>query len=141
MAGPGGASWQVRDLDAHRAAAARPVTRLYRADSAVAALASMVAAERRVAVADVLRPSRGRAEVALARQLAMYLTHVMLGRTMTEVGELFGRDRTTVSHACALIEDQRDDPRFDALVGRLEVAVDGLVDDAQALLEVRHDCG
>ncbi|WDR06424.1 helix-turn-helix domain-containing protein [Devosia rhodophyticola] len=65
-------------------------------------------------------PSRCRRNTAQARQLAMYLIHVSLGRSLTEVGRVFGRDRTTVSYACALIEDGRDDARFDAAVDQLE---------------------
>jgi len=45
---------------------------------------------------------------------------VVLGRLYLDVGRFFGRDRTTVSYACALIEDMRDDAEFDAEVGRLE---------------------
>ena len=47
--------------------------------------------------------SRGRANVALARQVAMYLAHVVCGMTLTDTGRLFGRDRTTVAHACSVI--------------------------------------
>jgi hypothetical protein len=36
---------------------------------------------------------------------------------------LFERDRTTVAHACALVEDRRDDPALDAQLGYLEEAV------------------
>jgi hypothetical protein len=50
----------------------------------------------------------------------MYLMHTSLGRTMADVGRYFGRDRTTVAHACGRIEDQRDDAGFDALVLVLE---------------------
>lgn len=50
----------------------------------------------------------------------MYLSHVVLGRSLVEIGEIFGRDRTTVSYACALIEDMRDDPQFDDEVCGLE---------------------
>ena len=50
--------------------------------------------------------------------MAMYLAHVAFGLTFTRVGICFGRDRTTVRHACALIEDRRDDPALElALVG------------------------
>jgi chromosomal replication initiation ATPase DnaA len=71
--------------------------------------------------ADDLRSlTRGRAHVALARQAAMYLAHIVCGLSLTEVGKLFQRDRTTVSHACALIEDQRDDEVFDQLLELLE---------------------
>jgi chromosomal replication initiation ATPase DnaA len=53
------------------------------------------------------------ARVAFARQVAMYLAHVALGLSMTRVGALFGRDRTTVAHGCAVVEDRRDEPAFD----------------------------
>jgi chromosomal replication initiation ATPase DnaA len=79
-----------------------------------------VAAARSVPTGQLLLPSRGEAEVAQARQLAMYLMDVVLGRVYLDVGRFFGRDRTTVSYACALIEDLRDDPEFDAEVSRLE---------------------
>lgn len=68
-------------------------------------------------------PSRGKAPCALARQVAMYLTHVCLGLTMSDVGKLFGRDRTTVAHACGVVEDRRDDPIFDRALELLEWAV------------------
>lgn len=54
--------------------------------------------------------------VSRVRQIAMYVTHVVLGLSMNEVGIGFGRDRTTVLHACHLIEDMRDDADFDAIV-------------------------
>ena len=65
-------------------------------------------------------PTRGRSRVAFARQVAMYLAHVTFGLTLTTVGRAFGRDRTTVSHACALVEDARDDPEFDRTLELLE---------------------
>jgi hypothetical protein len=59
---------------------------------------------------------------AFARQIAMYLAHVGFGLSMAEVGRAFERDRTTVLHACHLIEDRRDDVRFDQLLDHLEQA-------------------
>lgn len=75
---------------------------------------------------DIQAASRGRANVALARQTAMYLAHVGCSLTLTEVGTLFDRDRTTVAHACALIEDRRDNPDFDRALELLERAVRAL---------------
>lgn len=43
----------------------------------------------------------------------MYLAHVAGGLSLTSVGLGFGRDRTTVRHACAIWEDARDDSRVD----------------------------
>ncbi len=75
---------------------------------------------------DLHRLSRGRAKVALARQVAMYLAHVACGMTLTDTGRLFGRDRTTVAHACGVIEDRRDDPLFDRALDLLEWSVPAL---------------
>jgi hypothetical protein len=59
---------------------------------------------------------------AFIRQVAMYLAHVGFGLSMARVGRAFKRDRTTVVHACHVIEDRRDDVRFDALLDHLEQA-------------------
>ncbi len=63
---------------------------------------------------------RGCKRTARARQLAMYLAHVGLGLSFTRVGICFGRDRSTVRHACALIEDRRDDPRLEFALTAVE---------------------
>lgn len=63
---------------------------------------------------------------AFARQTAMYFAHVGFGLSMAEIGKAFGRDRTTVVHACHLIEDRRDDSRFDRLLDHLEQAAGAL---------------
>ncbi|MGB6119655.1 MAG: helix-turn-helix domain-containing protein [Mesorhizobium sp.] len=57
---------------------------------------------------------------ARVRQVAMYVTHVVFGLTMADVGYGFGRDRTTVRHACHLIEDLREDEDFDQVVAMME---------------------
>lgn len=68
-------------------------------------------------------PNRGRQRVARARQAALYLAHVAIGGALTSVGRHFGRDRTTVRHACMRIEDRRDDPAFDLALIHLEFAM------------------
>jgi chromosomal replication initiation ATPase DnaA len=96
---------------------------------------ALVAREKRVPIRLLTHSSRCRVATARARQLAMYLSHVILGRSMTEIGNAFGRDRTTVSYACALIEDLRDDPVFDKEVSsierRLEAQRDGALSHAR----------
>lgn len=72
---------------------------------------------------DLCAATRGRSDVALARQTGMYLARVTLGMTMAEAGMLFRRDRTTAAHACRLVEDLRDDVRFDALLDVIETFV------------------
>jgi chromosomal replication initiation ATPase DnaA len=73
--------------------------------------------------AEFAASTRGRARAALARQIAMYLGHVVCGLSLTDAGRIFARDRTTVAHACAVVEDQRDDPRFDRMLDLLEAIV------------------
>jgi hypothetical protein len=77
---------------------------------------------------DLMRvPTRGRARVALARQVAMYLAHVGCGLSLTEAGELFERDRTTVAYACHIVEARREDPAFDHAIDLLERVITVLV--------------
>lgn len=85
--------------------------------------AAAAAAARGVAFEALAAPSRGRAPIARARQLAVYLHHVALGASLSDCGREFRRDRATVRHACACIEDLRDDPHFDAAAMRLERAL------------------
>ncbi|WP_176083438.1 helix-turn-helix domain-containing protein [Martelella sp. HB161492] len=54
------------------------------------------------------------------RQMAMYVCHVALGLSLNEIGQGFGRDRTTVAYACRKVEDWRDDSDYDAFVTRIE---------------------
>jgi chromosomal replication initiation ATPase DnaA len=61
--------------------------------------------------------------VARARQIAIYLAHVGFGLNYTHLGEAFGRDRTTIRHACGRIEDARDEIRFDRALDFLENAL------------------
>ena len=78
------------------------------------------------------RPTRGEAAVAQARQVAMYLAHVGSGLSLTGVGRLFERDRTTVAHACRMIEERRDDPAFDRAMDLLESVVRQLTGQPEA---------
>ena len=87
------------------------------------AVSRVVAAAFDVTVQDLHLPRRGRAKVALARQVAMYLAHVGLGLTLSDAGRLFRRDRTTAAHACRLVENLRDEHRFDCLMTILEEMV------------------
>ena len=65
-------------------------------------------------------PSRGVARIALARQVAMYLAHVACCLTKAEAGRLFHRDRTTVHHACLVVEQRRDNSEFNQALDHLE---------------------
>lgn len=82
-----------------------------------------VAAMTRLPAASLRGSGRGRRPVARARQVAMYLAHVGFGLSLTRVGICFGRDRTTVRHACALIEDRRDDPALELALAAIEAGL------------------
>ena len=69
---------------------------------------------------EMRRAGRTAFDVSRVRQIAMYVTHVVLGLSMAEVGKGFQRERTTVLHACHLIEDMRDDGDFDQIIGMTE---------------------
>ncbi len=86
-------------------------------------IAATVAKVFNIDIAHLRATSRGQAHVALARQVAMYLAHCAFRLTHAEVGQLFDRDRSTVSYACALVEDRRDDPVFDRTLFQLEEIV------------------
>jgi chromosomal replication initiation ATPase DnaA len=117
-------------------AAPAPLPSPNRAARGAASLASrldlLVAPAFAVPGPELRARTRGGARAALARQTAMYLAHVALGLTFSEIGRRFGRDRTTAAHACRVIEERREDSAFDALVGRLERACAPLRADAAA---------
>lgn len=85
-------------------------------------IAAIVAPEFRVALADIESSTRGSQAAAFARQVAMYLAHVGFGLGFVEIGKCFGRDRTTIAHACRVVEDRRDDVWFDSRMAELELA-------------------
>ncbi len=68
-------------------------------------------------------PNRCDAQIAEARQVAMYLGHVGFGCSFTQIGEMIGRDRTTAAHACQKVEDKRDFSDFDMALDYLEAVL------------------
>ncbi len=70
--------------------------------------------------ASLMTPERRGAELARARQVAMYLAHVVGRLTLNEVAEYFGRDRSTVSHACINVEDSRESPMLEMQLEYME---------------------
>jgi len=89
----------------------------------------LAAAANGVRVAEICSRSRSRAQVAHARQIAMYLLHVGLGRTAQDTAHMFHRDRSTVSYACARIEDLRDRNDFDHALTCMEHVLLFAMDD------------
>jgi chromosomal replication initiation ATPase DnaA len=74
-----------------------------------------------VPVEEMRQPTRGRPHVARARQIAMHLARVVFALGYKQLAAQFARDRSTVHHACELIERMREDNgEFDATVGWME---------------------
>ena len=69
---------------------------------------------------EIRKPGRSSLGVSRVRQVAMYVAHVVLRLSMTDIGRAFGRDRTTVLYACHLVEDLRDDTDFDRIITMTE---------------------
>ena len=110
--------------DCRQRAASRRRPEGDQSESACRFIECLVAAALGIGLAELRAGSRGRATAALARQTAMYLAHVHFGISLSQVGRTFGRDRTTVAHACARVEDRRDDPKFERTLSCLELALD-----------------
>lgn len=84
------------------------------------ALIDLLVAMFGVSGTELRSPLRCRREVARVRQIGMYVAHTAFGLAMRDVAAGFARDRTTVMHACHLVEDMRDDTEFDAIVSTFE---------------------
>lgn len=93
-----------------------------RADDAVAAelAANVVSYALGIPAESIVDDARGCSQTAFARQLAMYLCHVAFELSLSRVASAFGRDRSTVAHACHAIEDRRDEDQFDLWMSSLE---------------------
>lgn len=76
-----------------------------------------------VSILEIARRGRSRAQVAYARQIAIYLAHVVGQMTLAEIAFAFDRDRTTAAHACHAVEDRRDSVMFDQQIEALEAAM------------------
>ena len=77
---------------------------------------------------DLRAPKRGAPQAALARQVAMYLAHIVFAMNLTVVGRCFGRDPSTASHAIQRVEAMRDDPELNRTLGWLEATLRGVAE-------------
>lgn len=112
------------------ARSAAPGSAVVRSSAASAGLSErrIVCMVVRQLTAELLGVVGDRAEVRRARrraschvrQISMYVCHVALSMPYGEIAEAFGVDRTTVSHACHVVEDRRDDAGFDTFVSTVE---------------------
>lgn len=83
-----------------------------------------------ISSADILSNSR-RAPAVYGRQIAMYLLNTIFRMKHSHIGRAFGRDRTTASYACKVIEELRDDPKVEMLLEACEAMLAGLMEIAR----------
>lgn len=69
---------------------------------------------------DLCAATRRRPKAALARQIAMYLCHVVFEIGVSEAARAFARDPSTVTHALQRIEEMREDAAFDTTLTAIE---------------------
>jgi chromosomal replication initiation ATPase DnaA len=110
----------MTSLDVSEAVSRPPAGRGTDARWAAQIAAAAVAAAFTIPIGELRATTRRPAQIAFARQSAMYLAHVAFGLSYTDVGRAFGRDRTTAAHACRLVEDRRIEPGLDARLASLE---------------------
>lgn len=84
-------------------------------------VAFCVARDYGLVIADLYEPTRGSPRVAFARQVAMYLAHTSFKLSLGMISRIFDRDRSTVSHACKVVENGRDDIWLDCRLEALEL--------------------
>lgn len=83
----------------------------------------LVAQHYHIAEADILSQGRSR-DIAVPRQLAIYLTREKCGFSTPRIGQAFGRDHSTVMHACKKAEEMiKSDPVFAMAVRSIESAL------------------
>ncbi|HLJ53299.1 MAG TPA: helix-turn-helix domain-containing protein [Rhizomicrobium sp.] len=80
----------------------------------------LVAQAYGIALDEIRATSRRNSEAAFARQIAMYLAHVVFSLSIGDVAKAFARDRSTVCHAIQRVEALREDPDLDSTLGWLE---------------------
>lgn len=102
-----------------RRASDAAVTLAYR-HAAVAACVHLTSLVFAVTYDDVMLASRGGPTVARARQVAVYLAHVVFSIPQSDLAEAFGRERTTVVWTCHRVEDDRDDGEFEIVLNQME---------------------
>lgn len=73
-----------------------------------------------VTLSDLCATTRRHPQAAFARQIAMYLCHIVFEMGISEAARAFGRDPSTVTHALRRIEELREDSEFDMSLTKIE---------------------
>ena len=114
------ANTAIRDM--FKPSAHRPIT--------ISSIMRTVAEECGLSVEDLCAKNRTK-DVALARQIAMYLSRELTKSSLPKIGQSFGgRDHTTVMHACDRIKDGiKQDMETKELVHRITHKLEHSIDE------------
>lgn len=88
----------------------------------------LVAQAYGVELDEIRAVTRRTSQTAFARQIAMYLAHIVFSLSIAEVAKAFARDRSTVCHAIQRVEALRDDPDLDRTLGWLEALLHAIAE-------------
>ena len=91
--------------------------------SALAIVDELVARTYRIPRSALYAGTRCRKSIAFARQVSMYLGHVVLSYPLKDIAQHYQRDRTTVAYACRVVEDRREEEETELLLSSLESAL------------------
>jgi Bacterial dnaA protein helix-turn-helix len=89
-------------------------------ESAARFVLGLVASMTETCEEEITGSGRSCVATTRARHMAMYLMHTFLGHSFSQVAGFFGRDRTTVAHACRRVESERDLSEYEKRLVRLE---------------------
>ena len=98
----------------------------------------MIAAAFEISGERLLHNDRGVVRINRPRQISMYLMNTALSLKFTEIAEFYDKDRTTVSHACKVIEELRDDVEFDDRISEFENTIRTVL-ELTCNEQVRHE--
>ena len=88
----------------------------------------LVAAATGISVEKMTASVRLKGRACRARWLALYTAYVTFGWPLDRVAHAVGLNRATAAAACRWAEDGRDHPSVDALLDRLELCVNQLLE-------------
>ena len=83
----------------------------------------MVATAFELKAEQLLNIQNREARTYRARQISMYLMNTSLSLNFVEIADFYGKDRSTVSHACGVIEELRDIVKFDEQICEFEQTI------------------
>ena len=82
-------------------------------------IAGLVATELGLSTSDIIRGKKVSPWSVFARQLCYYLANVECGFTMSSIAAVFDRERSSIAYGIGQIEDLREAPAFELVIGRM----------------------